>query len=123
MQRRTRKRQVFRRQKQTLIGRFLRRRIGMEQICDRCSRPYLTQPAPDPVERLVSGSAVASVFVEESFGRVRHHVQLGRYAANGHEMFITQMIQADHLEDIARVALMARHYIDQQQRSALSSRR
>lgn len=118
-----RKRRFHRRRKAPFIGRFVRRKLGVEQLCDECSRPYLSKPPAQPVEQFVHGSAVASVFVEHRFGKQRFHVQFGRFATNGREMFISTFLGIEHLEDIAKVALMARNYIREQKPLRLVSRR
>jgi hypothetical protein len=120
---RARKRKFTRRKKAPFVGRFFRRRLGVEQICDECSKPYLSKPLAKPIEQFVHGSAVASVFVEQQFGKERFHVQFGRFAANGQEMFISQFLGFEHLEDIAEVASMARRFIREQRPLRLVSRR
>ncbi len=118
-----RKRRYYRRKRAPFIGRFFRRKLGVEQICDECSKPYLPKPPAKPIEQFVHGSAVASVFVEQQFGKERFHVQLGRFAANGQEMFISQFLGFEHLEDIAVAASMARDFIREQRPLRLVSRR
>ncbi len=120
---RARKRRFDRRRPAPFVGRFLRRKLGVEQLCDECSRPYLSKPPAQPIEQFVHGSAVASVFVEHQFGKPRFHVQLGRFATNGQEMFISQFLGIEHLEDIAEVALMAATFIREQKPLRLVSRR
>ena len=120
---RARKRRHYQRKRAPFIGRFLRRRLGVEQICDECSKPFLPKPPAKPIEQFVHGSAVASVFVEQQFGKERFHVQLGRFAANGQEMFISQLLGFEHLEDIAKTASMARDFIREQRPLRLVSRR
>jgi hypothetical protein len=112
-----------RKRRAPLLGRLLRRCLGVEQLCDECSRPYLEKPAALPVEQFVSGSAVASVFVEQNFGRKNFYVQLGRNATNGQQLFISQVLSPEHLKDAAQVALLARDYIREQKPLRLVSRR
>jgi len=111
---RARKRRFYRRRKAPFLGRFLRRTLGIEQICDECSKPYLQKPTADPIDTFVVGSAVASVFIEHSFGRKRFHVSLGRNRSNGNEMLISQFLSEENLEDIARAAFQARRFIREQ---------
>lgn len=111
---RARKRRFYPRKKAPFLGRLLRRSLGVEQICDECSKPYLPNPPAPPIEELVSGSAVASIFVEHGYGRARFHVQFGRFASNGREMFISQILGIEHLDDIAKVALSAKDFIGEQ---------
>jgi hypothetical protein len=58
----------------------------MEQLCDQCSKPYLEKFAAKPIEQVVSGSAVASIFVEQRFGKSVFYVQFGRFASDGQDM-------------------------------------
>lgn len=97
--------------KAPLLGRLLRRHLGLEQLCDECSRPYLEKPAADPIEKLVSGSAVAAVYIEQRFGRTNFYVQFGRNATDGRQMFVSQMLSSEHLADAAKVALQAHKFI------------
>lgn len=99
------------RKKAPLLGRLLRRKMGVEQLCDECSRPYLAKPAAVPLEQFVSGSVVASVFVEQRFGRMNFYVQIGRFATDGRQMFISQMLSTEHLAGTARVASLAEKFI------------
>lgn len=120
---RTKKRRFYPERRAPLVARFLRRKLGVEQLCDECSRPYLAKPAARPIEVFVIGSAVASVFVEHRFGRAHFYVQLGRCATDGRNMIVSQILSQEHLEDIAEVALMARSFIREQKSLRLVSRR
>jgi len=119
---RKKKRRFHTQKRPPFIGRFLRRRLGIEQLCDECSRPYLQKPAAKPIEQFVSGSAVASVFVEQRFGRSSFYVQFGRYATDGRQMYLSQMFTQEHLEDVAKVACMAKKFIRGQKSLRLVSR-
>ena len=83
----------------------------MEQLCDQCSKPYLEKLAAKPIEQIVSGSAVASVFVEQRFGKSTFYVQFGRFVSDRQEMYVSRMVLDEQLEDIAKVASMARKFI------------
>ncbi len=106
-----------------LLGRFLRRKLGIEQLCDECSKPYLDRPNALPVERLVHGSAVALIFQEYRFGKQQFYVQFGRHAANGQRLLVSTLLAEDHLKDATKVAEMAIHFIDMQKAPRLVSRR
>jgi hypothetical protein len=106
-----------------LVGRLLRRRLGIEQLCDECSKPYLDRPDALPVEHRVHGSAVALIFEEYRFGKRQFYVQLGRNAAYGQRLLVSTLFPEDHLKDAAIVAKMAKHYIDKQKAPRLVSRR
>ena len=93
------------------FGRWLRRRFGLEQLCDSCSRPYLEKTAAKPIKQLVQGSVVAEVFVEKRFGRLHHYIQLGRFGTDGSRMFISSLLAAEQLEEAAEVASKARAFI------------
>ena len=51
------------------IVRFVRRRFGLEMLCDQCSRLFVERPESVPAERYVHGSAVVCLYVENRFGR------------------------------------------------------
>ena len=93
------------------LGRWLRRRFGLEQLCDSCSRPYLEKTAAKPIEQIVLGSVVAAVFVEKRFGRLHYYIQLGRFGTDGSRMFISSLLAAEQLEEAAEVASKARAFI------------
>ena len=120
---RTKQRRFYPEKRAPFIGRFLRRKLGIEQLCDECSKPYLTKPAAKPYDSLVIGSAVATIFVEHRFGRARFYVQLGSNAAAGRNIIVSQLLTQEHLEDSAEVALMARSFIREQKSLRLVSRR
>jgi hypothetical protein len=111
------------RKKAPLLGRIFRRQLGLEQLCDECSRPYLEKPAADPIEKFVSGSVVASVFIEQRFGKTNFYVQIGRNATDGRQMFICQMLSSEHLEDAAKVVAQAHKFIRGQKPVRLVSRK
>lgn len=94
----------------------------MEQLCDECSKPYLEKLAAKPIDQFVSGSAVASVFVEQRFGKSTFYVQFGRFASDGRDMYVSRMVMDEQLEDIAKVAAMARKFIRGQKPLRLVSR-
>lgn len=118
-----RKRRFKKRRKAPLLGRMVRRSLGMEQLCDECSRPYLSKPPAEPIETFPSGSALASVFLEHRFGRKQFHVQLSRTTATGQGIVQSQVFGDEHLEDVAKVAFMAWRYVREQQSKRLVSRR
>ncbi len=121
---RARKRRFKQKDKKSpLLGRLLRRRFGLEQICDHCSRPYLEKPAVDPFETFVSGSVVAAVFVEQRFGRTNFYVRIGRFATDGNRMFTCQMLSQEHLADAAEVISKADAFIRGQKPLRLASRK
>lgn len=121
---RARKRKFYRKNKTPFFGRFLRKRLGLELICDSCSKPYLNKPAAQPIDWLLSGSAVASVFIEHSFGKKRFRVQIGRSRPNGQELYVSQFLTEEDLEDVAKAAFKARQFIRKQNslRRSTSSR-
>ena len=115
----------FRKQqkKAPFVGRLLRRHLGIEQLGDECSRPYLEKPTAVPVEKFVSGSVVASVFVEQRFGKTNFYVQIGRFATDGNRMFVAQMLSTEHLEDAVKVVSQAEKFIRGQKPLRLVSRK
>jgi hypothetical protein len=106
-----------------LLGRLLRRHLGIEQLCDECSRPYLEKTAARPIEQFVSRSVVASVFVEQRFGRTNFYIQFGRFAANGTQMFVSPFLSPEQLEDVPKVASQARRFVREQKPLRLVSRK
>jgi hypothetical protein len=93
------------------FGRWLRRRFGLEQLCDSCSRPYLEKTAAEPIDKIVQGSVVAEIFVEKRFGRLNYYIHIGRFGSDGSRMFISSLLAAEQLEEAAEVASRARAYI------------
>ncbi len=119
---RTNKRRFYPDRRAPFVARFLRRKLGIEQLCDECSKPYLAKPAAKPIKDFVIGSAVALIFVEHRFGKAHFYVQFGRCATDGRNMIVSQLLSQEHLEDLAEVALMARSFIREQKPLRLVSR-
>ncbi len=94
----------------------------MEQLCDQCSKPYLEKLAAKPIDEVFSGSAVAAIFREQRFGKTIYYVQFGRFATDGQDMYVSRMVLDEQLEDIAKVAAMARKFIRGQKPLRLVSR-
>ena len=92
------------------FGRWLRRRFGLEQLCDNCSRPYLEKAAAEPIDTIVQGSVVAEIFVEKRFGKLNYYFRLGRFATDGRGMFVSSLLATEHLEEAAEVASRARAF-------------
>lgn len=104
------------------MGRLLRRTVGLEQLCDECSRTYLAKPDAHPIEQFVSGSAVASVFLEQKFGKRTFYVKFGRTMTDGHRLFVSDLLQEEHLRDVTQAAAMAYRFIREQKSLRLVSR-
>ncbi len=109
--------------KAPLLGRLLRRHLGLEQLCDECSRPYLEKPAPEPIKSFISGSALASIYIEERFARKNFYVQIRRNATDGRQMFLSQLLSSEHLVDAAKVTVEAHKFIRGQRPLRLVSRK
>lgn len=118
------KRKGFRRdRKAPFWGRLLRRRFGIEQLCDECSRPYLGKTEAKPIEEIPHGSVVACIFVEQRFGALNHYIRIGRYGTDGCALFISSLLAPQQLEDVAHVVAAARNYIRGQKPLRLVSRK
>lgn len=104
-------------------GHLLRRRFGLEQLCDECSRPYLGKTEAKPIEQIVHGSVVASIYIEQRFDALNYHIQIGRFGTDGSRLFISNLLSPKQLEDVAQVVVMARNYIRGQKPLRLVSRK
>jgi len=106
---------TFRKKKRAPFwGRFFRRHLGLEQLCDECSRPYLEKPLAEPIEQFVHGSAVALIFPTSRFGKKEFVVQFGRNRTDGRDIIVSRMVAEHDLRDIAIVASMAHKFIREQ---------
>lgn len=81
------------------IGRFFRRKAGLETVCKRCSGLYLEEPAPVSGDQIPYGSAVVSIFVEERFGRRQYYLKLGRHRATGDTIRLSEYLNASDIDD------------------------
>lgn len=104
-------------------GRLLRRRFGVEQLCDECSRPYLAKTEAKPIEQIVHGSVVASIFIEQRFDALNYHIQIGRFGTDGSRLFVSPLLTPKQLEDVPQVLVLARNYIRGQKPLRLVSRK
>lgn len=94
------------------IWKWYRRKYICEYLCDDCSKPYVEKPKGMRVELLISGSSAAQVFVEERLGHKNYYVEFGRTTANGHRLVLSPLFTRDQLDDAAKVAALARTFID-----------
>lgn len=117
-----RKRKFGAKKRAPLLGRLARRKLGVEQLCDECSRPYLARPVANPVAWFPSGSVEASVFLEHRLGRSNFYVKLRRTATDGRDIILSDIFHVEHLDDVAKAADMALEFIRKQRSLRLVSR-
>jgi len=89
-----------------------RHRGGLERFCPACERPYDPTPHPKEDEQFVSGSAAAMVYSTSRYGRSEFTVRVGRWQAQANRLWLSGLFSPGDLDDLAKVAAMARDYID-----------
>lgn len=121
---RARKRKFSRRRRKApFLGRLLRRHLGLEQLCDECSSPYLDRYKGDPIETVVSGSVIVEIYMERRFGRTNYFVRIGRCAAGRDHMVTCQLLSPEHFGDIQSAISQADALIGGQKPLRLVSRK
>lgn len=83
-----------------------------ERFCPECERPYDPAPRPKEDEQFVSRSAAAMVYSTSRYGRSEFTVRVGRWQAHANHLCLSGLFGPDDLDDLAKVAAMARDYID-----------
>ncbi|QDV26080.1 hypothetical protein [Aureliella helgolandensis] len=90
------------------LARLLRRKAGLETVCQRCSGLFLEEPAPVSGNQIPYGSAVVSIFVDERFGRQHYYLKLGRYRAAGAQIRTSEYLNASDIDDAIEALWMSK---------------
>lgn len=93
-----------------------------DRFCRTCGLPYHNGPIPREVKQFTAGNVGAVIYPGGNFGRGSLSVKFGRWKSGSRDLYLSEFIAADELDDLLFVAAQARRYIAERSRTRVARR-
>ena len=82
-----------------------------DRFCPKCGLPYHNGPLPKEVTQFTEGNVGACIYPSGTFRRRSFAVKFGRWRSGSRELYLSDFIDAEELDDLFEVAALARDFV------------
>lgn len=93
-----------------------------ERYCRECGFPFHKGPLPKEIAHFDSGSISALVFPAGGFRRNEYVVRFGRWRAGGKQLYLSEFIPTQDLDDLLKSFAQLEHWLQKGRRTAVEQR-